>query len=86
MVHPIELHGSSANHESEIKLSIHLTQTVVRASAEDKPVLGTLHLCIARDPSLRVKVIRIWVDFGVSESWVRGRDDHGTWSSVSEPS
>lgn len=77
MVLPVQHDRSLAQAESQVELSVVLTQTVVRASTKNEVVLGTLLLSISRVVSVGVEVVGVLVHVGIAKSHVSRGNDHG---------
>lgn len=69
MMLPVQLKRGLADHGHEVLLGVHLSQTVVRARAKDKPILRHLFR-VAADPAFRIVRLRIWIGLGILKSWM----------------
>lgn len=78
---PVQKQRRLADHSHEVQLGIRLAETIVRAGAEDEPVLELL-LGIARDPTVWVVRFRVRIGFRVVQGWVEGGHDHGACGNV----
>lgn len=74
---PIHEHRCFSNHESQVELRIHLSETIMRTSSEDQEVLSSFDLCVTRVISLRIIIVGIFVDLRVAESRIDRWNDHG---------
>lgn len=80
---PVKMHRSLSNHESQVVLRIHLTETIVRAGSKDEEILRSLGLCITAVIPLRIIGVRVGVYFWVTKCRVYRGNDHGAWKLIS---
>lgn len=76
MVRPVDLERRLADHVRHSERDVAPREAVVRAGAEDEPVLG-LRRRVARDPAVRVERLRVRVRRRVVQRRVARRHDHG---------
>lgn len=76
MVRPVDLERRLADHVRHGKRHVASREAVVRAGAEDEPVLG-LRRRVPRDPAVRVERVRVRVRRRVVQRRVARRHDHG---------
>lgn len=81
---PVKLNGRLSEEQGEVELGVHLAEAVVRTSAEDEVVLGTLLLRVARVVAVGVELVGPVVDLGVVEGHVGRGDQHAACVEGSE--
>ena len=75
-MHPIQAQTGLADHGHQIQNGIRLPQAVMRARAENQPILARL-LGGAADPPVGIEELRVRISVGIMEGEIGGRHDHG---------
>ena len=75
---PIQLQRRLSDKQGEVQLGVMLAETVVGTGPKHEKVLGSPDLGVARVVALRVELVGVGVDFGISQRHVCGGNHHST--------